>query len=165
MSMNDDADELPSETEPVATPNSEPLPNHVQDWLLVQLTNLANEFQLEFGITLNVGGNLVSGTMISGKTYLKEMADLIEAHTKSKPKDSQAFEQIMIDFFKNWIPYYDNQSENTENAFSRVPRYIHMRNAQTVMGGGTVVPSKGGILWRGRISAVDGFSFGSLNFG
>jgi hypothetical protein len=43
----------------------------------------------------------------------------------------------------------------------RRPRYVHLREAQIVTPSGNI-PREGGLLWRGRISQVSGFTLGAL---
>src|SRR5438309_374555 len=89
-------------------------------------------------ITLNVGGMLIAGELISGKTYLQEFTSQAEQTTSSKQNDE---------------PLPDDEDRH----------YIHLRNAFFYMTGGTPVPGRGeGFLWRGRLSAVDGFTMGRL---
>lgn len=166
MSSNERVDVGPvaSEEGAVPIPSPEKLPSHVQDWLLSQLVSLVNDFQLEFGVTLNVHGTIVSGTMIGGKQYLEEMAGLMGASSTSEQGDGTTFEQVMAEFFRSWIPLLDKRKGTDDEIPAPAPRYIHLRDARTLMGGGTIVPSKGGVLWRGRVAAIDGFSLGSLSF-
>ncbi|MCQ9186327.1 hypothetical protein KMT30_46300, partial [Streptomyces sp. IBSBF 2953] len=44
------------------------------DWLLQWFTKFVNNTQLQIGITLTVGGNLISGTLISHQTYFEQLA-------------------------------------------------------------------------------------------
>lgn len=90
-------------------------------------------------ITLNVGGILVSGTLISKEIYLKE----IYKGAIWKALDKQTNEQ--------------EREPQTERL------YIHLKNSRFYFPGQHPIPKDGdGVLWRGKLSSVDGFILGGL---
>jgi hypothetical protein len=50
------------------------LQKHDQDWLLQELVKYANHWDINFSVTLNLGGSMVSGTLISAHAYIDEFA-------------------------------------------------------------------------------------------
>src|SRR4030095_6966303 len=66
--------------------------------------------------------------------------------------------------FKRLGDVYDPiQKESQEGAIISKPRLIHIKDAQIYQSGASPLPSKKGVLWRGRLEAVDGFSLGKLS--
>lgn len=112
------------------------------DWLLKLLAETATRSEGTWDITLFVGGSTVSGEIVEQTEYLEDLcnylegfgtgADLLaEIGEGTKQRVAQAFPE----------------------AVERVSEYIHLRNVK--INGEEATP-----LWRGRLDAVDGFSFG-----
>jgi hypothetical protein len=92
-----------------------------------------NERYLE--IILSVRGMLINGELISSTTYFKEL-----------------FEENN-----------GNEEKEAEQPVSEERHFIHLRNAKFFMTGSTAIPGEGsGFLWRGRLTAIDGFTLGKL---
>ena len=128
------------------------------DWYLLHLVSLANENGLEFGLTLTVGGSIVSGTLISGKKYFETFAsDLSSAW----PGDEDA-KEIIRSSFAGWSAIYNRKKEDDDDR--PPPQYIHLSNARVHTPQGSL-PTNTGVLWRGKINAVSGFSLGSFTIG
>lgn len=127
------------------------------DWFLQNLVSTANSSGMEVGLTLTVGGSIVSGRMISGKKYFDLFAD---AMASGWPGDSS---DLIRDTYKKFgETYYAPPTEADDEKWSP-PQYIHLQDAFVFSPGGAQLPSSSGILWRGKISAVAGFSLGSLS--
>ena len=151
MSEEHDA---PPEQPPRETPELAPLPRN--DWLLQNLVNFANEAGVESGVTLQVGGLLVSGTMISFDKYLDEFSDLFGA---GFGKNSELGKQIGT-AIKGWKP--ERKAPSAEDAQDwPPPQFVHLRNASFFFPGQRAFPSSQ-VLWRGRLSEVGGFFLGVL---
>lgn len=128
------------------------------DWFLQALVRLANNAELEIGITLQVSGMLVSGTLISGKKYFEESGNQFSESFKDNADISDAFQRL----FSAYKDFYNVPPEQDSNL--PPPNYIHLRNAkfyQPGQHGG--FPIKQGILWRGRIAEVGGLILGSFS--
>lgn len=128
-----------------------------EDWFLQSLVNVVNGGQLSFGVTLNVGGFLISGVMVSGREYF----DGLGGDFASGVDDSEAASLIKETFNKYGAIYDIDDVEGKEEGLPR-PAYIHMRDAQFFSTSGDPVPSNQGVWWRGRISEVQGFVLGCL---
>lgn len=127
------------------------------DWLLRVLVNLANK-KVEIGITLHVGGLLVSGMVAPGAAYLEAISkDLTDGFRRSLP----GADFNLGDVIAPAKELYANADETS--VFENVPGYIHIRNARIYgPGGGNPIPGNRGMWWRGRISEISGFSLGEL---
>jgi hypothetical protein len=119
------------------------------------------------GITLSVGGLVVSGLLISGKKYFEEMAN--ELRQSPGPADQAGVRQSLSDYYGNFGTLIYKQSEDEEQAdtqgatMKRLPVFIHLSGAKFFHNSGQPMPSNRGLRWRGRISAVDGFSLGEFS--
>lgn len=123
------------------------------DWFLQNLSNLTNSSGLEFGITLNVSGQTISGTMIGGKKYFEVFAD---SFADAWPHDDK--DEIRDAFAKN------SQIYSSKEGDEKLPptQYVHLMDAK-VFNGNSTTPSNEGVLWRGKINAISGFSLGKLS--
>lgn len=132
-----------------------------KDWFLVSLLNIVNRGTIEFGITLNVGGSVVSGTLISGKKYFEEFAALFSAALGPQGDSSEG--PSVEESFRQLGQIYDmpESGEGEEHKQQGPVSYIHLNNASVFFTDGTI-PSNAGVLWRGKLSSVDGFNLGSL---
>jgi hypothetical protein len=124
------------------------------DFVLQQLVTNTNTLGHSYSVTLQVGGLLVTDLMISGAEYFKAMAEIFEAHM-ADPDGAKVFAD-------SWREVGSTIYGNPEYS-SEPPSYIHLKNARYVAPGGKVAPSEEGVLWRGRLSEVQGFNIGSLN--
>ncbi|MFL1806044.1 gas vesicle accessory protein GvpU [Plesiomonas shigelloides] len=123
-----------------------------KDWFLQSLVNMANGGVLSFGITLNVGGFLVSGELIGGKAYFEGFG----SDFASGLSDSSIADQVKASFAQHGEIYSSNENPSP-------PAYIHLKDARFFNSNGNPIPGNRGVWWRGRISEVDGFSLGSLS--
>ena len=128
------------------------------DWFLQSLVSIVNNESASIPITLSVGGLLISGEMIGGKTYFNEFARQFKDSFKDLNSKTAA---TIEESFKRLGEVYDLIPQKAqEHASLPEPRLIHLRNAQTYHAGGSPIPAEEGALWRGRLEAVDGFSLG-----
>ena len=124
------------------------------DWFLQNLVGTINRSDIEVGLTLNVGGSLVTGTAISGKKYFNEFAAI---YSGAFPLDQETKDKVRVS-----IEQFANiYIEEAEKPPALPPNFIHMRNVHTIHGV-NFLPTEQGVLWRGRVSSVDGFSLGSM---
>jgi len=127
-----------------------------EDWLLQDVVRLINQVDgMSLGVTLVVGGGVVTGDLISVKNFFHEYGKLWKEGFTSKAAElAEMFDQ-------QWREFGDRAFEEIKAAKPRLFGYVHLRNARYVLGS-TFVPTAGGMLWRGRISEVAGFSIGSF---
>lgn len=97
-------------------------------------TNLSEEDKY-IDIILNVHGMIVSGELVSYKTY-------VDGFVRQKTDDEQ--EETAV------------ESEDRN--------YIHLRNVKFYLSAGKPIPANDSkeIFWRGKLSSIDGFSLAKL---
>lgn len=125
------------------------------DWFLQNLVNIVNTSDLEFGITLVVGGSVVSGRLVGGKKYFETFASEFSAAWNDESKES---------IYKAFAQHGDRyeQKEGEEGKDIPPPQFIHLIDSRCFYPGNQL-PNNRGVLWRGKINAVSGFSLGQLS--
>jgi len=134
---------------------SEPVLHNLEeiqaDWLLEELVDITNGTENEIGLTLNIGGILLTGTLISGHKYFEWFANTIGSGSEETTK-----------YFKSFGEVYLKKKDNK----SKPPALIHIKDAKFYQPGGNIsIPAVDGSYWRGRITVVDGFILGKLHTG
>lgn len=124
------------------------------DWYLQALVNIVNGKDIEFPVTLFVGGLIVSGQLVSGHRYFEE--GLCEQFSKFFGKDQVGSDEAIKNLTSPGDIYRQPKDDNQPG-----PQYIHLRCARVFAPGQQPIPSEGS-WWRGRLASVDGFHFGSL---
>jgi len=128
------------------------------DAFLQFLVNLVNNgSQIEsIGVTLQMGGMLVSGSIVSGAEYFDSFAASFSGSLQSLDADTRQTVHASLaelgDVFRLPQPV------------DPLPNYIHLADALFFTADGTPVAGQP-TLWRGRTSAVDGFILGRLQSG
>jgi hypothetical protein len=127
------------------------------DWYLQWLVAQVNQppHDLEFPITLLVSGAVITGQLVSGKTFYAGLREQLDSFFKGN-----AAESTLDVFTKTPAEIYEQPLGEGDP----LPGFIHLRNAQVFAPGQKPMPENG-TWWRGRISQVDGFHFGSLGVG
>ncbi|MBB4055092.1 MULTISPECIES: gas vesicle accessory protein GvpU [Pseudomonas] len=123
------------------------------DQLLQWLVNNTNAHpNNQHSITLTVGGNLISGKLISADAYFKKMTDHLAADFSAEDGSREIFKEEA----SHW-----NTPPITENGLLPPPQFIHLEAAEIYSSNERpILP--GGSLWRGKLSSVDGFNLGRL---
>ena len=135
--------------------NTEPIPPvDPYDCFLQLLVNMANNYGFEFGITLQVSGFLVSGVLIGHKAYFEAFA---EDFSSAFPVEDAEKSHVRSTFAK--IGETDKNEDNNEPPLWQ---YIHLKDTRFFNTSGNPIPKDKGVLWRGRISEIGGFTLGSL---
>lgn len=120
-----------------------------QDWFLEILVETVNAGNSRFGITLTVGGILISGNVISGKDYFRDFANQLSVAIKNdvnKPASVKSIEDL------GEVYLDDTKAQST--------RFIHLKDVRFYGTDGRAIPTTDGLLWRGMLSNVDGFTLG-----
>ncbi len=139
-----------------------------RDWMLSVLVESVNKAGFSFGITLNIPGGLVSGWVVSGNEYFHGIANVLE-EAGGKPF-AEVMRQVAIQRYPMFQPGPDDDDEEeqepeseleTELDTSQQVAYIHLKDARFFFGG-NAIPGNQGVWWRGKVSAVVGFSYGLL---
>lgn len=103
-------------------------------------------------VTFTVGGNLVSGILVSADAYFEQLAVDFSAFYESVNGSDEIIKKQVLSFKLNLI---DTDAE------SPPVQFVHLKNAEIFTSNGRPIVS-GGSLWRGKISSIDGFSLGKL---
>ena len=127
-----------------------------EDYFLQELVNLAND-GVELGVTLTVGGFLLSGTIVGGKRYFDDHLGGA-GFTDGLDEESREF---FLAFFRSFGKIYDPPQDGTEGQ-RNPPVFIHLKDARFFHHAGKPIPVNRPIWWRGRISEVQGLSLGTL---
>lgn len=128
--------------------------NYIQrDAVLDTFVYIINENDIEMGLTLFVGGLIVTGDLISFKKYLEGIG---ESFQESESEVAKSIGEVISSI----IPEKTEDKESEEGQDSSDVNFIHLQNV-TVISSNTnySVP-----FWRGSLASVDGFSFGKFNF-
>jgi hypothetical protein len=132
------------------------------DSFLQSLISIVNDESASIPITLSVGGLIISGDMIGGRTYFNEFARQFKDGFKDISSETAS---TIEKAFKSLGDVYDPiQKESQGSAPIPKPYLVHLRDAQIYLAGAGQSSSEKGVLWRGRLDAVDGFSLGRVSF-
>ena len=125
------------------------------DAFLQFLVNLVNNgSQIEsIGVTLQMGGMLVSGSIVSGAEYFDRFAETFSDSLSDM--DTQARQSVRTSLAELGDVFRLPQPAEP------LPNYIHLVDALFFTADGTPIAGQP-TLWRGRSSAVDGFILGRL---
>jgi len=145
-----------TETQPEA-PLQEVILADDKDWFLQTIIETVIQAGVEMGVTLTVGGTTIGGLLISGKKYFEELSDSIGSLSK---KDDDV-ESIMANGWRQYTQLYDVPEGAPDDWKPNPAGYIHLRDARVYAAGEQPIPENG-MLWRGRLAAVDGFALGSF---
>jgi len=119
----------------------------MHDPFLKTLNSSVNQQNISFGITLVTPGGVIAGTLISAKSFIDGFADSFSRAWPGGPNE---------DVRGGFVAWGEPGSERIHEEF------IHLKDARYVFGNG-VAPSNGdGMLWRGSLDSISGFSLGGL---
>ncbi|WLA29785.1 gas vesicle accessory protein GvpU [Xanthomonas citri] len=127
------------------------------DWYLQKLVGIANTSDVQFGVTLFVEGIVISGQLVSGKRYFEAFAQEFSA---AYPGGADEKEDIRRAFASH-ASIYDSEDDTQQS--NTPPQFIHLIESRCFSPGGQPLPSNRGVLWRGKVNAVSGFTLGSLS--
>lgn len=126
--------------------------DHFLQYLVSLINGIGNA---EMGITLTVGGSVVSGMLISGDKYFEEFSTAFAAGFGEADESTQNIKSSVNRFGDKYRN--DRASEDSVEP----PVYIHLKKAKHYSAAGAIPRQH--VIWRGKISAVDGFSLGIMS--
>ncbi|SFR33244.1 hypothetical protein SAMN04488005_0460 [Yoonia tamlensis] len=129
-----------------------------QDWFLEHIIGDFVNKGLDIGVTLNVGGVVVSGMLINGKKYFEALAENMDIQEGEISK-------LLGGHWKGYAAVYEKPDDAPEDWVPNPIGYIHLANAKIHAPGQSPIPSNDGVLWRGKLSSVDGFFIGNISQG
>lgn len=121
------------------------------DWFLQSLISLVNNRpHVHIDVALMVGGLVVTGTLVSGRTYFLEFArQFAEGFGFNDHSARQAAYASVAEHAERFGNRNEDDSEDP-------PAYIHLLDPRFA-GQGAEEYADGARLWRGRVGSVDGF--------
>ncbi len=119
-----------------------------KDSILEFFVQASNKHDFSLDITLNVKGAVITGTMVSAKEYFNELSETFEDGSDVAQKLSDELAKA---------------GEAVEENTSADAHFIHLKNTKVYCGDSKATPSKGKILWRGKLSEIDGFFLGKIS--
>lgn len=129
------------------------------DPMLRAIAAVPENSSLELGVTLNVKGLIITGFIISQKTYFDALiTGLDEVNQDSEVKTS--LQHFLSELKGKLVPESRSEAENHQQPM--LPKLIHLRNVKIYPSEGRGMPTYGDALWRGKIDAVDGFTLGEM---
>ena len=129
------------------------------DPMLRAIAAVPEHSPLELGITLNVKGLIITGFIISQKTYFDALiTGLGEVSQDNELKTS--LQHFLGELKDKLVSERQTKTANSEQPV--LPKLIHLRNVKIYPSEGRGMPTYGDALWRGKIDAVDGFTLGEM---
>ncbi|WRP06534.1 gas vesicle accessory protein GvpU [Rossellomorea aquimaris] len=119
-----------------------------KDSILEFFVQATNKHDFSLDITLNVNGAVITGTLVSAKEYFDSLSETFE-------DGSEVAQKLSEELAKAGEAIDDNQSAEAH--------FIHLKNTKVYCGDSKPTPSKGKIMWRGKLSEVDGFFLGKIS--
>jgi hypothetical protein len=108
----------------------------------------ANQHGFSLDISLNLNGAVISGTLVSAKEYFATLSETFEDGSDIAQELSEQLSQA---------------GEVVESNGHGEANFIHLKNTKVYCGDSKPTPSKGKILWRGKLSEIDGFFLGKIS--
>ncbi|UOQ92429.1 gas vesicle protein GvpU [Halobacillus shinanisalinarum] len=119
-----------------------------KDNILEFFVKASNKHGFELDISLLVNGAVVSGTMVSAKEYFENLSESFEDGSDLSQELSDQLAQA---------------GESAQSNSDGEAHFIHLKNTRVYCGDSKPTPSKGKILWRGKLSEVDSFFLGKIS--
>ena len=122
---------------------------------------LAAEREARLGVTVCSGGVVVSGRLVSTKSYARALADHFASATGATAMDpvfAEAFGELVDDATD--VAQGDRRATPDAAAYELAVGFIHLMEARIVSGAGVLPHGRHGVLWRCRVEDVDGWAVG-----
>lgn len=127
----------------------------------LHLLLLAAEREARLGVTVCSGGVVVSGRLVSTKSYARALADHFASATGATAMDpvfAEAFGELVDDATD--VAQGDRRATPDAAAYELAVGFIHLMEARIVSGAGVLPHGRHGVLWRCRVEDVDGWAVG-----
>jgi len=130
-----------------------------KDWFLQSIIDTVINEGIDIGVTLTIGGTIISGMLIGGRKYFEQLGDMLA----DQSKDDDDITNVLGTGWKQYSEIYSKPEGTPDGWRPPAASYIHLKDAKIFMPGQKPIPTNNGFLWRGRLSSVDGFSIGNLS--
>jgi hypothetical protein len=137
----------------------------VGDSFLKLLVDAANKTGMGIPVTLTVGGLLISGQLAARRDYFHAFAQTLR-NVNFTPSDSAAAAAAASFLEEAFARPLETAAESPEEpTIIGDPEFLHLRDARvwhpsddrSIPGSGST-----GVWWRGQLTAVDGWTLGTL---
>lgn len=119
-----------------------------KDSVLEFFVQASNKHDFSLDLTLNVNGLMVTGTLVSAGEYFDTLSESFD-------DDSEVSQKLSEELTK--------AGEAVGGSSVPDAQFVHLKDANVYCGDSKPTPSKGSILWRGKLSEVDGFFLGRIS--
>jgi len=127
----------------------------MRDFHLLTLIRIVNELDAGVAVTIVAAGAVITGELIGVRAYFKAFGESFGQPFESR--NPQAAE----DFRRRFADMGEEIHGEAAADDKHLPSFYHLRDAQ-VFAGDKMVPTNG-MLWRGKVSDVAGFSLGRFS--
>ena len=130
---------------------------------MLNLLLLAAERDIRVGLTVNVGGVVVSGTLIGTLAYCRALADQFASAAGGTEMD-ETFADSFRDLVDDAVGVAGGDRRNPPDAvaYQQAVGFLHLADARYVGGTGLMPMGRHGVLWRCPVCDVSGWSLGDL---
>jgi hypothetical protein len=145
-----------SSNEPPPAASNDDYAREGADWLLTTWVDAANRQpnpQAGIGVTLFVGGAIVTGTLTSVHGYFTALAEELDADASTEM--AEMFRALARDA----APTREADEDDDELP---EPQYIHLRDSKVLTDAG-FIPHNRGVSFRARLACVDGWLMGIMS--
>jgi len=125
------------------------------DGLLEFLITKVEETGIGAGITLCVNGSIITGNLIKSRIYYDKMIEMYDFDKDQLTAKNAEELAKWNDYYAQYVSFINElkRKENQQNL-----KYIYLEHV-TFRNVNSNIPIQA-IVWRGKLSAVDGFSIG-----
>ena len=130
------------------------------DWALEILVKAANtDDTFSPAVVLSVGGAMVGGRLIGGRQFF----DGLMAEIKVARGEREEGGRTLFELFRQGYGEPPKSDEEAAEQLKAPVSFVHLKDARYFAAGQKPIPANRGVYWRGKLSAVDAFFFGSLD--
>jgi hypothetical protein len=118
------------------------------DPLLMAFASAVHRSDGQMDITLNVRGTTITGTLIGRDKWMDELAARMSEAGEAARSVGEALQTVFREMD-------EEQPPEERRDFN-----LYLRDARLITGGALIPNAEPGMLWRGRISEISGWSMG-----
>ncbi|MNJ59473.1 hypothetical protein D3C77_551600 [compost metagenome] len=124
----------------------------MKDPFLLKLVNIVHSNEFTFDITLTTTGGTVTGTLISTKEYFDRFSQAFSNALPGGPNEA---------IRSSLSAWGERRGASLDAVEDGDDPFIHLKNARFIDGAGAVPAGNQGIMWRGKLADVVGFTLGA----
>ena len=130
---------------------------------MLHLLLLAAERDVRVGLTVSVGGRLVTGNLVGTVAYCRALADQFAAAGGGTGMDetfAEAFRGLVDDAYG--AAHGDRREPADAAAYERSVEFLHLEEARYLTDAGFLPITRRGVLWCCRVDDISSWSLGDL---